>query len=121
MTDTLPEINKELFQKVYDQISSEPETHEQWTWEDSETANEECGTTRCVAGWAVFFGHNLEHGQSIYCGYGDGSAWRHPSIQREAAHLLGLTDNEAAHLFLSTNNSQARELVLRYATKGRSS
>ncbi len=45
----MSEFNRELFQKIHDQITGHPETHNQDSWESL------CGTTRCVAGWAVHF------------------------------------------------------------------
>jgi hypothetical protein len=41
--------NVEMLQRVLAQITEHPETHNQNTWESR------CGTTRCVAGWAIYF------------------------------------------------------------------
>lgn len=47
-------LNREAFQKIHEVISVQPERLVMSTWEDDE-APESCGTTRCVAGWAVHF------------------------------------------------------------------
>lgn len=110
-------INTELFQKIYDQISQHPETHDQATFEYRDIS---CGTTRCVAGWAVAIAHGIE---SIYTGaarYG-GRETVHgylSSTANEAAALLGLDDAQACHLFYMTTDAQAVEACHLFATKG---
>lgn len=51
--------NRELAQKVLDQITAHPETHRQgyWAWKGQLRNGEDtyCGTAMCVAGWAVHF------------------------------------------------------------------
>lgn len=47
-------LNREAFQKIHEVISVQPERLAMSTWEDDEPA-ESCGTTRCVAGWAIHF------------------------------------------------------------------
>lgn len=44
---------KELRAKVLAQITSEPDTHDQYVWETVTS----CGTSRCVAGWALHFAY----------------------------------------------------------------
>lgn len=96
-------INTELFQKVYDQITKHPETHDQSIFEGG------CGTTRCVAGWAVVIHHGID---SIYQLHYRGGSF----IAREAAELLGLSEEEADHLFYKTVNYEAVELCRQYAS-----
>lgn len=66
-------LNKQLAQKVLDQIETDPESFDMDTWEtvgvegiprsnpyfDPATgrhrSTEYCGTTRCIAGWAIYF------------------------------------------------------------------
>lgn len=59
-------INVELARKVRDQIADHPETYDQSTW----AMETDCGTTYCVAGWALalspgwtiqFRGHGVTH------------------------------------------------------------
>lgn len=52
-------MNQELFKKVHDVISATPRDLEMSTWEEPEN---QCGTTRCVAGWAIF----LTTGKPLY-------------------------------------------------------
>lgn len=42
--------NRELFQKIHDIIDAKPDALAMDSWEDQDA---DCGTTRCVAGWAV--------------------------------------------------------------------
>lgn len=42
-------MNREAFKKIHDIISVEPEKLNMNSWE-----NTYCGTTRCVAGWAIY-------------------------------------------------------------------
>lgn len=126
MTDNLPEINQALFQKIHDQITFHPETHEQISWvvfdEDYPNGDSDnrpsdgtiCGTTRCVAGWAVWFS-GYGHVYKYNCDHPDAPE----SWSTLGAKLLGLTDDEAGYLFLDTTNEQAAKLVERYALKGR--
>lgn len=49
---------KELAQRILDQITAHPETHDQGAWRSENGA---CGTTYCIAGWAVAL--NVEPGE----------------------------------------------------------
>lgn len=106
----MPEINRELFQKIHDQITMEPETHWQGTWES------DCGSTRCVAGWAIHFATDREDVLDGLEALGAGAAFF--NVPLIAERLLGLTSNESLGLFYA-QNSQAAELVELYALKGR--
>lgn len=111
MTYEAPAVNHELFQKVLDQIKLHPEGHEQATYENS------CGTTRCVAGWALHL-HNptqpIEHTAQDVTGNPFGS------YSAAARQLLGLTREEAEELFLDTmDNDEAVRITELYALKGR--
>lgn len=49
-------MNTELFKKIHDIIQTDPEGFDMWTWEGlKDYEHPACGTTRCVAGWAVHF------------------------------------------------------------------
>ena len=99
---------KELAQKILDQITEHPETHNQSSWVDT------CGTTYCVAGWAVAF--NCQRGgaecEALFAGL--------RALARElntapywstlGQKLLGLDDEDAASLFYSTDE-EAPELL----------
>lgn len=116
-------INTEMFQRVYDQITQHPETHNQVVFEEAT----HCGTKRCVAGWAVAFEHGVGD-RSIYDGLTEAwppahfaahsRAYYMTETATEAARILGLTDEQACHLFYDVSDGEAVELCLRYATKG---
>lgn len=72
-------MNTELFKKIHDQITSEPDGFDMNTWEGPGAA---CGTTRCVAGWAIYFAT----GSPLY-GYSGAGA--HPKVV-ELARDLGV-------------------------------
>ena len=44
-------MNRELFEKIHDVISTSPESLDMGAWEWDAA----CGTTRCIAGWAMHF------------------------------------------------------------------
>lgn len=109
-------INTELFQKIYDQITQHPETHDQGHFE----AEWHCGTTRCIAGWAVIMHYGLYslydsnvpmRGRITDSGYLSGTA-------NTAAGILGLSDDQAHELFYEMNNEKAVDLCSYYANKG---
>lgn len=88
----------QLRQAVLDQIVTYPETHDQRDWVG------DCGTTACVAGWALMF----------QLGYLPWGSWE---ILVEAQRLLGLSDYDAVRLFHFTSNEQAR-LALKFLANG---
>lgn len=109
-------VNRELFQKIHEVITLHPEQHDQGTWEESDPT---CGTTRCVAGWAV----TLTTGKPVY---GKGEALHPatlalgkrpgiPSVPSIAGELLGLSDVVAWDLFYRTSNDKARDVVRAFA------
>lgn len=53
--------NVELFRRINEVISARPEEHDQSTWE-STSVETSCGTTRCVAGWAI----HLTTGEKVF-------------------------------------------------------
>jgi hypothetical protein len=53
-------LNTELFKKIHEVVSANPQRHDQATWEGQSVGD--CGTTRCVAGWAV----HLATGQKVF-------------------------------------------------------
>jgi hypothetical protein len=128
----LPKVNRKMFQRVYDQISTVPELHDQSDWayypgfDDSDLDVVECGTQRCAGGWTLYLwgkGQDLPQdtildldriaGKVLGCRIG--------SISKGAARILGLTDEEADRLFYCSRNEIAVEMCRRYATGGRRS
>lgn len=111
-----PEINQELFQKVLDQITIHPETHDQSGWQNTVEGDDGyvCGTTRCVAGWALHFYAPNQHIFDTACQLGTAG-----NYERAGREILGLTFSEARHLFFNVSNEEAVNLVEKYALKGR--
>lgn len=107
--------NRELFQKIHDVIDAQPDVLEMDSWEDRYA---DCGTTRCVAGWAI----------SLTTQTGLSEGWRfNPAVlalaekhgvgleygspyPKLARKLLGLSRDEGAALF-HTDNETAAEIV----------
>lgn len=117
----MPELNRELFQKIHQQITDRPETHDQSSWETA------CGTSRCIAGWAVHLTTNapvyepgsLSESLSFQTrSLADDILPEHvlrtvPSIAR---HLLGLDAEEAGRIFYAIDEDA--RLAVRLAAEG---
>jgi len=113
-------MNTELFSKIDEVIQNTPERHYQGTWESVN----ECGTTRCIAGWAV----HLTTGTPVYDRHGDptresaqlasslgvSDPWH---ISAVAQRLLDITPEQAGKLFFATDED-ARQIVHAVATGG---
>lgn len=118
--------NMELFKQINEVISARPEEHDQSTFESEQS----CGTTRCVAGWAIslttgtpVFGDTypttlhpevaaLEERLGVQRGKDEDDVDMVPLIAQE---LLGLTDQQAHQLFYTFNRDAAQLLVREYA------
>jgi hypothetical protein len=109
-------VNTELFQKVDESVQLGLLGMHAWE------ANPACGTTRCMAGWAI---HHTT-GQPLYTR----DAEQHPSVwtlaaslgvpdsfEILAAKLLGLTAQEASEVFYLTDREGAE--FIRLAAQGR--
>lgn len=83
----------QLRQAVLDQIVTYPETHDQRDWVG------DCGTTACVAGWALMF-------QLGYIPTGDAF-----DVLETAQKLMDLDDYDAMRLFHYTTKEQARHAL----------
>lgn len=76
-------MNRELFKKIDDIITPDPAKLDMGSWEDS---TPECGTTRCIGGWAI----TLTTGEPLYVRTEVGLYRQHPSVI-ELARRLGTT------------------------------
>lgn len=106
--------NRELFQKIHDIIDAKPDVLAMDSWENR---GADCGTTRCVAGWAI----SLTTQTELADGYRFHSAvlalaeeygipipgMPYPALARR---LLGLSADEAGCLFY-TDEETAAEIV----------
>lgn len=99
---------------VLDIITTHPERHSQVAWEMRHP--NECATTRCVAGWAIWAEdpnarNSYVARQAIARRFGLSEA----SYQDTAQALLGLTYAEAYELFFFADDDEAVELLRQYA------
>lgn len=129
----MPEINKSMFQRIHSQITTAPESHVQAFFEMEDTS---CGTTRCVAGWALWF-DGIDRGSDVDALGVGGLAERYlrdvkgediPDINSEgyegsgdyivkaATDILGLDLAVADRLFYTMSNPLAVLYVAELAT-----
>lgn len=133
----MPKKNVDLMLQVREQISREPETHSQGVW----ASRNDCGTTACVAGWAVILSGTPMDWRAIptttLVHDEEWVAWlvTHPADDQEPAlcwtagegdhirsvaeELLGLTPQEADALFYTARNGAALRLLDRYIEEGK--
>ena len=76
-------MNRELFKKIDDMITLTPTRLDMESWENQPADRTECGTTRCIAGWAVY----ETTGQPLYVIDDDGLVRQHPSLTTLAERL----------------------------------
>lgn len=97
----MPEINTELFNQIADLIEGSPDLYDQNDWTNQ---TEGCGTTHCIAGWALTLTNNNHNAESM----ADWPAYYetpleerpvHGAIGVAAAQALGLDPREADNLF----------------------
>lgn len=129
-------MNTELFQQIHDIITAQPEGFNMDAWEYTNS----CGTTRCVAGWAV----HLTTGEPLFAVDASGFTNIHPSVEAladeldvdadisiVAGELLGLRTTDELYSFhvpesvaarfvelaASGAHDAAREVVTNYRTR----
>jgi len=119
MSEEKKMLNTDLMIQVRNQITMDPQSHYQSAWENLD-GPAWCGTTRCMAGWAI----HLATGRTVQdvCNYGEGlqgarDDWTHPADL--GAELLGLDDNEAAALFYELDNKEALAVLDELIEKGK--
>lgn len=129
------QINTDMFKRIQDIIISSPEKHDQHYFE----AGNGCGTTRCVAGWAIHL-WGLDNGITGTLGdvreeYIDSvgvdaivesqniEVSDHSSIvvrdwidaEHIGARILGLDGDQGYSLFFNLDNDDALRMVKEYA------
>ena len=133
MTEIHTTPNTELFRKIYDQIREKPGTLQMASWEAVHVDPEEdfynpvkqdweprnCGTTRCVAGWAAHFTapetnffDTTERLAAEWGIVGGGEFSVHVQV---GSKLLGLDTGNAGALFLGATDEQAFAVVKAFA------
>lgn len=100
-----PARGQETAKAVLDIIRMNPEQHDQssWEWKDRE---DECGTTRCVAGWAAHL-----HGYNVR------NALVNTGMVRLGCKLLDIDTITGTQLFSGTSDKEAVH-ALEYLAKG---
>ncbi|QPO16584.1 hypothetical protein SEA_TELAVIV_98 [Mycobacterium phage TelAviv] len=115
---SLPELTEtptplEMAKIVLDWAEKHPDNHDQDTW--GYRGDTECGTTMCIAGTACVVDPNTEVrwlGLSMHNMVRvRGKRTATTAIEIRAADLLGLDEEQAAHLFFDANNKEALDLL----------
>lgn len=107
----------ELWRKIDHQLTTEPESHDQGDFESDD--DDDCGTSRCVAGWAIHFFSGGGH-RSIYAAkreiekrHYQGEGFVHSATM--GRDILGLSQKDSDWLFYDTDNDEAAAYVARKA------
>lgn len=136
--ETVP--NRKMLYQIADVIETYPERHNQESWIENEDGEAEssviyngeeisCGTTQCVAGWALVLnnkGLQAVDSSSFSDEYifADSNSSNSHSIMLDAASILGLSEKDAHTLFYTTDiedyDSFDMPRVLREIADGRS-
>lgn len=110
-----PKPNLELLKRVLRQIDDYPELWNQELWRDTEWW---CGTSYCVAGWAVKLsgGEWEKKDESMYLvavpeDGPEAMRWGFTTVATRAQRLLGLTASERYALFHGDNTREDVEAV----------
>lgn len=117
-------FNTPLAARILATVLEHPDRHNQDSWVS------ECGTTKCVAGWAVVIGAGKDLRINPRDPYMEdmqtrkpGKSWKpltEDELVTKAASLLGITHTEASYLFYGTSNAEAIEWLgnkIQVATK----
>jgi hypothetical protein len=119
-------VNVEAVQQVLAQIEAHPDLHDQATfefsWQDVEKSDASslrdyrdergldenwCGTTRCIAGWALFFKYGKGWGNEVQDPSVNIVNAPTRSIVNAAAQALGLTVDQAYDIFFEYRDTVA--------------
>lgn len=119
-----PERNRKMFYQIADIIECAPEKHDQKLYVTLKNGEDfvtdiigghevTCGTTQCIAGWAIQLEGDMVFAADIALTY-DGCAPDYSvDPDEEAAEILGLTEDEASTLFHTYNNDLDWPQILR--------
>lgn len=133
MTETL-KVNRDMFREIHDLTEMFPELHAQECWQAPSGENGRCGTTRCIAGWAVWLkaremglinrkrdtldiGMLRQVGRQAGADMDDVFGWDslYEVISRK---ILGLDNRAANSLFHDMNNARVLDRLKSYADHG---
>ncbi|AVI04128.1 hypothetical protein SEA_JANGDYNASTY_97 [Mycobacterium phage JangDynasty] len=110
LTDTPTPL--EMAKIVLDWAEKHPGHHDQNSW--GSRGDTDCGTTMCIAGTACVVDPNTEvrwFSLSMHNMVKVRGARTTTAIEIRAADLLGLDEEQAAHLFFDTNNKEALDFL----------
>lgn len=131
--------NQELFRQIDGVLTEFPMLHCQQYWQEADThATGSCGTTRCVAGWAVWFkavelglvSRKRDHvdlkmvravARSVNVDTTDeygSELGMHSLYTAVGGELLGLDSDDAGYLFMDMNGGRVARRVQSYALTG---
>jgi hypothetical protein len=112
--------NVDLMLEVKHAIENDPSAHDQMYWVRSRT----CGTTMCIAGWAVHlagkheFKFDYSHDGSLTVDYVR-TPEGHSLVPDVAADLLGLDEDESYRIFWTQDNEAAMGMLDELIEKGK--
>ncbi len=131
----MPKRNIELLTKIRNLIATQPDKLNMNSWsmidrnllgemEYEDTAKIDCGTTQCIAGWAVqlsgwkFLVRGFEvlvadeaEEPVVHVSYCVARNGRTAMVDQKARQLLGITPEESFFLFLDVENDRAIEAL----------
>lgn len=111
-----PAFGKETAQWILDKIRAEPELHDQTSF----LHRTECGTTRCIAGWAAFlhddYARRIPRFTTDFTGVNPDGILVHVA-ETVGRKSLELSVDDMLRLFYQTTNAQAVH-ALEYLAKG---
>lgn len=127
-------VNKSLFREIHDAITAAPDEFDMATWgvQRITQSGDVCGTSMCVAGWAVALTVPVErqiwnrdefnnHRYLDFVRVEDTESPGHfykENVENYAREVLGLDWEEATKLFHEINDDVATEMVAEYAELG---
>jgi hypothetical protein len=134
-------VNKKMFQEIYEFIMQFPELHYQGSWETDPAHTGNCGTTRCIAGWATWIGARdakllsrkrdmtsigIREALADRLGLREGHlddeeyyyAYHHSDYAVLGGQLLGLTGEQAQSLFHDLSGDRVLARVKSFAETG---
>lgn len=112
--------NVDLMLEVKHAIENDPSAHDQQYW----VRYRSCGTTMCIAGWAVHLAGNHEfevesgHDDSLTVDYVR-TPQGHTLVPEVAAELLGMNEEEMFRIFWTQDNEVAMSMLDELIEKGK--
>lgn len=109
--------NTAMFRKIHDQISNHPEGFNMLSWESYDG----CGTTRCVAGWAIYlraeelgYGMTDDYLSDVVTQLCQNGVVSDTEFEVAGAEILGIDPDGDTALFHCDNN-EAADIVKAFA------